>query len=188
MQITSSIFLSIFQPKKSWSSDHLWQLCCSIWSRCVLSSGCRANLRRPCSSVKGTMRAAYGPTGSHLPSCPLIQLDWWQLPNFMQPPCWLVRGALKLHICPLRQFVSPQNGLSVRRSFSRWPYSVPQACYFNPSTDMAPLARCLDHTEPSIVALTDAYQPNQTTGLCVYGIVDSFKDILVIIYSINYRI
>ena len=61
-------------------------------------------------------------------------------------------------------------------------------CYFNPSTDMAPLARCLDHTEPSIVALTDAYQPNQTTGLCVYGIVDSFKDILVIIYSINYRI
>ena len=37
-------------------------------------------------------------------------------------------------------------------------------------------------------ALTDAYRPNQTTGLCVYGIVDSFKDILVIIYSINYRI
>ena len=159
-------------------------------SKCVLSSGCRVNLRRPCSSVKG--RTTMRPVKAW--QLPLTSLNTYPVrPMGTCSRPWLVRGALNCISVPLSQFVSPPNGLSVRQSFSRWPYSVPQACcYFNPSTDMAPPARCLDHTQAStwrlLWGLNWCLPTKSNKRLCVYGIVDSFKDILVIIYSINYRI
>ena len=47
-----------------------------VWKlgTCPLSSGCSTNLGRPCSSVKGTMRAAYGRTGPTYPVRPILAL------------------------------------------------------------------------------------------------------------------
>ena len=136
------------------------------------------NLQWPCHwwrgmLIKNTISIQMCPTPpSFLPAAELISGDlvhpsrarWgplmgWQQTHLSKPtyPVRLMAIAychadwfedLLNCISVLRQFVSPQNGLSLRRSFSRWPYSVPQACYLNPSTDMAPLVRCLDHTEP----------------------------------------
>ena len=76
-----------------------------VWSKCVpaLSSGCRVNLRRPCSSVKG--RTTMRPVKASW-QLPLIQLDRWE-----HAAALTGSRSSKLHICPTEPIREPAKRL-----------------------------------------------------------------------------